>query len=63
MDNFFVEHEENEDAQCLTVTNVTGIDNDFAFGKSEVIGGISTGSVLSKEGKFKELFIYKLLAK
>lgn len=53
MDNFFVEYEENEDAKCLTVTNVTGIDNDFAFGKSEVIGGMNTGSVLSKEGKYE----------
>ena len=50
--NFFVQCEIDTQTHSLSVTGVTGIDNDFAFGRSEQIGGQNTPSVLSEDGEY-----------
>lgn len=45
MGNLFVEYEEDVDKKTLTVKNITGIDNDFAFGFSQILGGTKTRSI------------------
>lgn len=49
MNNCFMEYEISDDGKRLLVKNVTGIDNDFAFGKSKRIGSEKTGYILKRE--------------
>ena len=52
--NYFLEYSRDDEAKTLTVTGVTGIDNDFAFGKSEMLGGGNTAPLLTYgDNKFK----------
>lgn len=51
--NYFVDYDLDDESKTLTVKKVTGIDNDFAFGKSLVIGGSNTGSILNSAGKYQ----------
>ena len=53
MNNYFVQYKRDDTARTLTVTGVTGIDNDFAFGRSEQIGAENTDAVLSWGGVYQ----------
>lgn len=44
--NFFVQYDRDDEARTLTIKDVTGIDNDFAFGKSKRIGTSNTASIM-----------------
>ena len=44
--NFFVQYDRDDAARTLTIKDVTGIDNDFAFGKSKRIGTSNTASIM-----------------
>lgn len=50
--NYFLDYEVDEEHKQLLIKDVTGIDNDFSFGKSEQLGGAGTGSVLNFDGVY-----------
>lgn len=51
--NYFVQYDRDDEAKTLTVKGVTGIDNDFAFGRSVQMYSENTGSIFTDDGKYK----------
>lgn len=51
--NYFVQYDRDDEAKTLTVKGVTGIDNDFAFGRSVQMDSENTGSIFTDDGKYK----------
>ncbi len=49
--NVFVSYHVDDESKQIIVEKVTGIDNDFAFGASEKIGGYNTSSILVQKKK------------
>lgn len=49
--NVFVSYHRDDERKQLIIEKVTGIDNDFAFGASEKIGGYNTSSILAQKKK------------
>ena len=51
MGNYFLDYVQDDEKKTITIHQVTGIDNDFAFGLSELLGGHNTGSVFDWDKK------------
>ena len=51
--NYFVQYDRDDEAKTLTVKGVTGIDNDFAFGRSVRMSSENSGSIFTGEGRYK----------
>lgn len=50
--NYFLEYQVDDQNRCIRITGVTGIDNDFAFGKSLRLSGEATKSVLDYKKEY-----------
>lgn len=50
--NYLLAYEADAEKKCLMVTKVMGIDNDFAFGMAEKLGGINTDSILNADDRY-----------
>lgn len=59
--NYFLEYQVDDQNRCIRITGVTGIDNDFAFGKSLRLSGEATGSVLDSKKNYSVGMIDKAL--
>ena len=51
--NYFVDYDVDAENHTFLVKKVTGIDNDFAFGKSLMVGGGNTTSILKEDGTYQ----------
>lgn len=53
MGNYFLQYDRDDEAKTFTVKGVTGIDNDFAFGRSVEMNSRNTGTIFTLDKKYQ----------